>query len=103
MLCKFKTQEQVTELIRNAVDLSGKKNVVISGGYGLNCVANYHYLDALKDEGIKIYVEPVSNDAGTAMGAPMMFWYGLEDETKKRSNTNFIFRIHLTIQPRCSK
>ena len=78
------TQEQVTNLIRNAVELSGNKNVVISGGYGLNCVANYHYLDALKDEGIKIYVEPVSNDAGTAMGAAMMFWYGLEDETEKR-------------------
>ena len=78
------TQEQVVELIRNAVDLSGKKKVVISGGYGLNCVANYHYLEALKDDGIEIYVEPVSNDAGTAMGAAMMFWYGLEDDTEKR-------------------
>ena len=78
------TQEQVTDLIRNAVELSGNKKVVISGGYGLNCVANYHYLEALKDDGIEIYVEPVSNDAGTAMGAAMMFWYGLEDETEKR-------------------
>jgi carbamoyltransferase len=88
------TQEQVTELIRNAVDLSGKKNVVISGGYGLNCVANYHYLEALKDEGIKIYVEPVSNDAGTAMGAAMMFWYGLEDETEKRQTQTLYLGPH---------
>ena len=36
------------------------------------------------------------NDAGTAMGAPMMFWYGLEDETEKRLNTNFIFRPQYT-------
>ena len=91
---QIETQEQVTELIRNAVDLSGKKNVVISGGYGLNCVANYHYLDALKDEGIKIYVEPVSNDAGTAMGAAMMFWYGLEDETKKRQTQTLYLGPH---------
>ena len=80
--CQTQTQDQVVNLIRNAVELTGKKKVVISGGYGLNCVANYHYLEALKDEGIEVYVEPVSNDAGTAMGAAMMFWYGLEEDSK---------------------
>ena len=80
--CQTQTQDQVVTLIRNAVELTGKKKVVISGGYGLNCVANYHYLEALKDEGIEVYVEPVSNDAGTAMGAAMMFWYGLEEDSK---------------------
>lgn len=80
--CQVETQEQVVNLIKKAVEDTGKKKVVISGGYGLNCVANYHYLDALKDEGIEIYVEPVSNDAGTAMGAAMMFWYGLEEDSK---------------------
>jgi len=68
------TQEQVVRLIKKAVEMSGKNKVVISGGYGLNCVANYHYLDALKDQDIEIYVEPVSNDAGTAMGAAM-YWH----------------------------
>ena len=66
------TQEQVLQLILQAVEMSGKKNVVLSGGYGLNCVANYFYLDTLKDKGINLYVEPISNDAGTAMGAAMM-------------------------------
>ena len=78
------TQEQVLKLIRKAVDMSGKKKVVLSGGYGLNCVANYWYLEQLKDEGIELYVEPISNDAGTAMGAAMMFWYGLEEESTVR-------------------
>ena len=77
--CQTQTQDQVVRLIRKAVEKSGKKKVVISGGYGLNCVANYHYLDALKDDGIEIYCEPVSNDAGTAMGAALMFWHGIED------------------------
>jgi len=66
------TQKQVANLIRKAVKISGKKNVVVSGGYGLNCVANYYYLKELKDEGINLYVEPVSNDAGTAMGAALL-------------------------------
>ena len=80
------TQEKVLELILKAVEMTGKNKVVVSGGYGLNCVANYYYLNTLKDKGIELYVEPVSNDAGTAMGAAMMFWYGLEDETEKRQS-----------------
>jgi carbamoyltransferase len=66
------SQQMVLDLIRKAVKMSGEKNVVISGGYGLNCVANYWYLEQLKDEDINIYVEPISNDAGTAMGAAML-------------------------------
>jgi carbamoyltransferase len=76
------TQQEVLNLIRTAVDLSGHNNVVISGGYGLNCVANYWYLDQLKDEGINLYVEPVSNDAGTAIGAALLAYHTITaDET----------------------
>ncbi len=86
------TQEAVVKLIRHAVKISKKKKVVISGGYGLNCVANYHYLEALKDEGIEIYVEPVSNDAGTAMGAALWQHYQTSKDTKvnKRSDNVFL-------------
>jgi len=80
--CQVETQDQVTKLIRKAVKMSGKKKVVISGGYGLNCVANYHYLEALKDEDIEIYVEPISNDAGTAMGAALLFWHAQEGSSQ---------------------
>lgn len=79
--CQTQTQAQVVKLIRKAVEITGRKNVVFSGGYGLNCVANYHYLDALKDEGINLYVEPVSNDGGTAMGAAFMFWRAFSDDS----------------------
>lgn len=73
--CQTQTQEQVLKLIRKAVADTGHKNVVISGGYGLNCVANYFYLEQLKDEGINIYVEPISNDAGTAIGAALLTFF----------------------------
>jgi carbamoyltransferase len=63
------TQERVLDLIVKAVELSGCKNVVFSGGYGLNCVANYYYLTRLNELGINFYVEPISSDAGTAIGA----------------------------------
>jgi carbamoyltransferase len=83
------SQELVLDLIRKAVAMTGKKNVVISGGYGLNCVANYYYLDKLKDEGINIYVEPVSSDAGTAMGAAMAMHYMItKDDTVRPFGEN---------------
>jgi carbamoyltransferase len=77
------TQEEVVKLIRKAVEMTNKKDVVISGGYGLNCVANYHYLQALKDEGINIYVEPISNDAGTSIGAALLWHHYTTKSTEK--------------------
>ena len=81
--CQTDTQEEVRKLIYKAVEMTGKKKVVISGGYGLNCVANYYYLDTLRKDGIEIYVEPVSNDAGTAMGAALLYYYSLSQSTDK--------------------
>jgi carbamoyltransferase len=75
------TQEQVLNLILKAVEKTGNKNVVLSGGYGLNCVANYYYLDKLTEEGINLYVEPISNDAGTSIGAALLFYHELTKET----------------------
>jgi carbamoyltransferase len=69
------SQEQVAKLIEKAVTISGKKNVVLSGGYALNCVANYFYLDRLKDLDINLHVEPISSDAGTAIGAALIGYY----------------------------
>ena len=89
------TQEQVLQLIRKAVEISGKKQVVISGGYGLNCVANYYYLEHLRNEGIEIYVEPISNDAGTAIGAGLLFHHQLtQSNEKQKSNTLYLGPVH---------
>lgn len=79
------SQAEMVKLIRKAVEMSGNNNVVISGGYGLNCVANYHYLEELKDDGINLYVEPISNDAGTAMGAALMYWHARTDDQTNRN------------------
>jgi len=85
------TQEQMLDLIRKAVRMTGKKNVVIAGGYGLNCMANYWYLDQLKDEGINIYVEPMSNDAGTAVGAAQLWHHYITKDSKKRDRITNLY------------
>ena len=89
--CQTQTQEQVLRLIRKASQLTGQKKVVISGGYGLNCVANYFYLDGLKDDGIEIYVEPVSNDAGTAMGAALLMYRNITGSKDKQTFTDNLY------------
>ena len=77
---QVESQQMVLDLIRKAVEKSGNKNVVLSGGYGLNCVANYWYLEQLKDEGINLFVEPVSNDAGTAIGAALLVYHSVSGD-----------------------
>jgi carbamoyltransferase len=71
------TQEQVLNLIIKASEMSDNKNIVLSGGYALNCVSNYYYLDKLKEHDIHLYVEPNSSDAGTATGAALLHHYNI--------------------------
>ena len=71
------TQNYILSLIKKYTDETGVKNVVISGGYGLNCVANYHYLKNLKD--INLYVDPICFDAGISIGAA---YYHTTDKSK---------------------
>lgn len=88
---QIESQQMVLDLIRKAVEMSGNKNVVLSGGYGLNCVANYWYLDQLKDEGINLYVEPVSNDAGTAIGAAYYIHHQVSGDTVIRDRITDLY------------
>jgi carbamoyltransferase len=68
------TQEAVLNLIHKSLKLSNKKNVVIAGGYGLNCVANYYFKKNLPAD-VNLYVEPISHDAGTSIGAAKLVHY----------------------------
>tara|TARA_A200000113_G_scaffold206826_1_gene204008 strand:+ start:2012 stop:3808 length:1797 start_codon:yes stop_codon:yes gene_type:complete len=81
---QVESQQMVLDLIRKVVDMTGQTNVVLTGGYALNCVANYWYLEQLKDEGINLFVEPVSNDAGTAIGAALLQYHRVTKDAQVR-------------------
>lgn len=89
--CQTQTQQQLANYIRNYVEKTGIKNVVVSGGYALNCVANYFYLKELEDLDINLYVEPISNDAGTAIGAAIMSYRHLTEDTTVETRTNNLY------------
>tara|TARA_Y100000746_G_scaffold83387_1_gene70523 strand:- start:51 stop:1715 length:1665 start_codon:yes stop_codon:yes gene_type:complete len=76
-LCQKESEEQLIRLIRKAHEDTGEKNIVVSGGYGLNCVANYKYWKEFPD--LNIYVEPISHDGGTSMGGALYVWHNLQE------------------------
>tara|TARA_B100001079_G_C16405923_1_gene513616 strand:+ start:1777 stop:3591 length:1815 start_codon:yes stop_codon:yes gene_type:complete len=83
------TEREMIKLIQKAVDLTGEKNICISGGYGLNCVSNYQYLKHFPD--LNIYVEPISHDGGTSIGAARKIWAQEEGITSPPSPVTSIY------------
>jgi carbamoyltransferase len=66
-------QNQVLKLIKYGIEKSGCKNVTISGGFGLNCRANYFYRKNLPAD-IKLYCDPICYDAGLSFGLAMYYY-----------------------------
>ena len=64
------TQEAVCHLIKKAVEKTGSKNIVITGGYGLNVVANGYYLEQFPD--LNFYFEPLADDTGNSIGSALL-------------------------------
>jgi carbamoyltransferase len=84
------TQQEVLELLLKALEMKDCKNICLSGGYGLNCVANYFYLDHLPKD-VNFYVEPVSGDAGISMGAAKALWHITTNDTTIRKQTSLYY------------
>jgi carbamoyltransferase len=66
------TQEAVAELINRYVEKTGIKNVCVTGGYGLNVVANYYYITQFPD--VNFFFEPLADDSGNSIGAAMKLY-----------------------------
>ena len=62
-----KAFDHTCKIIQRAVDKNPDvKNIILSGGYALNCTNNAKYLDAFPNH--QIFVDPVAHDGGTAVG-----------------------------------
>lgn len=83
------TQDAVCKLIEKAIEKTGQKNIVITGGYGLNVVANSYYLEKFKD--INFYFEPIADDSGTSIGGAMLAYRILTKDSTIRPITTTSF------------
>ena len=88
------SQQLVLDLILKSIEKTGNKNIVVSGGYGLNCVTNYYIKK--KFPNVEIYHEPISHDGGTAIGAAKSIYHDRKNDFKINSNvksfSNEIFK-----------
>lgn len=53
-------------LIHKSLELSTSKNLILTGGCALNCLANYKFLKQLPED-ITVYVDPVCADDGISL------------------------------------
>jgi carbamoyltransferase len=59
--------DYTVDLINKAKKYSNIKNIVLSGGYFLNCLNNFKYVKKFKN--LNFFIDPVAHDGGTAIGA----------------------------------
>lgn len=77
------SQQYCLDLIKLGIEKTGCKNVTISGGYGLNCVANYYYKKHLPKD-INLYVDPISNDGGLSIGVAKYAYHKIYNDNTIR-------------------
>lgn len=87
------TEQEVIALIQKAIDMTGETNVVLSGGYALNCVANYKIIKHFPN--IKFYVDPIAHDGGTSIGLAKLIWYNKSSDMTIRPLTS----LYLSVAP----
>ena len=79
-------EERVFGLIRKTIEMTGKKKIVMAGGFGLNCVANYEYLKEFPD--VEFYHEPISHDGGNAIGVCQYIYRSVTEDMVKTPLTS---------------
>lgn len=83
------TQELIGDYIERAVEITNTNNVVIAGGYGLNCVANYYLKKRFPH--LNIYVEPIAHDAGTSIGVAKLSWHTSQGDNTIRPQKSIYY------------
>jgi carbamoyltransferase len=66
-------EEQYFALLNRLYRATGKKALCLAGGCALNCAANGKIFEKTPFQ--DLYVQPASNDSGTAIGAALHVWH----------------------------
>ena len=89
-------QTWVKKMIVQAVELSNCTNVVLSGGYFLNCTSNSFVRKNLPPK-IKIFIEPICGDQGVSVGLAKYKWYDKTKSKKIRPLKHVYYGAHRNI------
>jgi len=83
------TQEAVCFLIDKVISNTYIKNICITGGYGLNVVANSYY--TIKYPNMNFYFEPLADDSGNSIGGALYIYKKYHQSNKKSKIKNTFF------------
>jgi carbamoyltransferase len=77
---QLQTQNGMCSLIEKAFSKVECENICISGGYGMNVVANHHYLKQFPN--LNFYFEPLCDDGGQSIGQAMLHYRRITKDEK---------------------
>ena len=80
-------ETHMIHMIKHMVQSNVSKNIIITGGCALNCVANYEYLNHIPKD-YNLYIEPISTDAGTSLGLSKYLYYSNTKSMEKHPLKN---------------
>lgn len=75
-------EENVISEILELLEITGQKNLCLSGGLFLNCVMNYKLLKRLPKD-VNLYVEPNAGDAGNSIGVARLIYHFMTESKEK--------------------
>lgn len=79
-------EEYIYEMVLKTIELTGKKDIVLTGGCFMNCVCNYKLVKRLPED-VNLYVDPLCTDVGISVGGSMFNEYAKERMPKKYDPT----------------
>lgn len=91
------TQKAIGDLIEDSIMKTGIKKVCISGGYGMNIVANYYYLQRFPN--VEFYFEPICNDNGVSIGAAINTYIELTNQIPNPIKTTSFHGLNYDLSP----
>ncbi len=86
-------EEVILKIAKDLKEKTNQKNLCLSGGVALNCVANNILL---KESGFEnIWVQPASGDAGSSIGAALAYIYLHKNKSRKISKNDSMSSSYL--------
>ncbi len=87
------TEEIVIAMSKYALKTTGTNAICLAGGVALNCKANGELFEKLENS--KIWVQPAAGDAGGAVGAALVAWYGYLKKQRETTNDSPVDHVYL--------
>ena len=82
------TEDEVISLIKKSTQKTGLKNIVLTGGYALNCVANYRFKKEFKD--LKFFIDPICADSGISIGQAYEYYIRTTLQFPKKNKSIYL-------------